>query len=591
MYFTRPSLVLLLILLLNLTAWPLQSSAETARKSSKTVPAKSAPAPKAGKSVKAKTAPARKPTPVPTPEPTPATTPQPSPTDDTPPTSGSATVLSPTPVPAPAGTTYPSQNAEALQALRTDIDVLLSSSALASAHVGLIAESLNTGVVLYEHDADKTFLPASNLKLFTTAAALDRLGPDFHYETHLLSTDPNLTDGTIDGYLYVKGSGDPTFAPRFHGGNTLAPFQAWAKQLKERGITRITEGIIGDDSAFDDDGIAPGWAWNYLDTWYAAETSGLSLNDNCYDVLLSPGGQVGNPVQLEVVSPRKANGQWSITATTTNRTSTRNYADSQIRFLPTPGGETTEIAGTMPLNSLPCQKTIPVKNPTRFFLTELSQVLKEAGIQVGENLQPIRSVKDRSKYTATALTELAVYTSPPLKDIITVTNKKSINLYAEQIFKTLGRRGDVPGSFTNGFAVVQQFLSKNGVPTPGFYMADGCGLSSHDMVRPRHMLGLLKVMAKHPAHDAFYASLPVAGQDGTLRGRLGDASALGRVHAKTGYIRQAMCLSGYIENRDGETFAFSIMVSLSPEKPERVIPAIDKIVLRLAQFPQDKTAK
>ncbi len=577
MPFPRSSLALLLILLLSLTGWPVQG-ANTSSKKSKATPAKSATAAKASKTgktaktAKARTTPARKQTPVPTPVPAP-----PVPPTDTASTSGSATV------------TYPSQNSEAIQALRTDIDVLLASSVLASAHVGLIAESLNTGVVLYEQNADKTFLPASNLKLFTTAAALDRLGPDFRYETRLLSTDPNLTDGTIDGFLYVKGSGDPSFAPRFHGGNTLAPFEAWAKRLKELGVTRITEGVIGDDSAFDEEGLAPGWSWNYLDTWYAAETSGLSLNDNCYDVRLAPGEQVGTPIRFSV-QPSQAYGQWNITATTSNRSGSRGYADSLIRVQQTPGGEAVEIAGTMPLNSYPCEKTLPVKNPTRFFLSELHRVLGAAGIQVGNNLEAIRSVKNRSQYNPAAMTELSVYTSPALSEIITVTNKKSINLYAEQIFKTLGRRGEVPGSFTNGFAVVQQFLSKNGVATPGFYMADGSGLSSHDMVRPRHMLGLLKVMHKHPTRDIFYASLPVAGQDGTLQGRLGEAPAAGKVHAKTGFIRQAMCLSGYIENRAGETFAFTIMVSLTPEKAERVIPVIDKIVLRLAQFPLDKTA-
>jgi D-alanyl-D-alanine carboxypeptidase/D-alanyl-D-alanine-endopeptidase (penicillin-binding protein 4) len=355
-------------------------------------------------------------------------------------------------------------------------------------------------------------------------------------------------------------------------------------------VTRITEGIIGDDSAFDEERIAPGWSWNYLDTWYAAETSGLCLNDNCYDVRLAPGTQVGTPIRFSV-RPSQTYGEWNITATTTNRARTRGYADSLIQVQQTPGGEAIEIAGSMPLNSYPCEKTLPVKNPTRFFLSELHRVLSGAGIQVGPNLQDIGSVKNRNQYTPSAMPELAVYTSPPRKDIITVTNKKSINLYAEQMFKTLGRRGGTPGSFQNGFAVVQQFLSKNGVATPGFYMADGSGLSAHDMVRPRHMLGLLKTMHKHPARDVFYASLPVAGLDGTLQGRLGEAPALGKVHAKTGFIRQAMCLSGYIENRAGENFAFTIMVSLTPEKAERIIPAIDKIVLRLAQFPLDKTAK
>jgi D-alanyl-D-alanine carboxypeptidase/D-alanyl-D-alanine-endopeptidase (penicillin-binding protein 4) len=148
-------------------------------------------------------------------------------------------------------------------------------------------------------------------------------------------------------------------------------------------VTRITEGIIGDDSAFDEERIAPGWSWNYLDTWYAAETSGLCLNDNCYDVRLAPGTQVGTPIRFSV-RPSQTYGEWNITATTTNRARTRGYADSLIQVQQTPGGEAIEIAGSMPLNSYPCEKTLPVKNPTRFFLSELHRVLSGAGIRSGQ---------------------------------------------------------------------------------------------------------------------------------------------------------------------------------------------------------------
>lgn len=441
-----------------------------------------------------------------------------------------------------------------LESLREELDYIFDDPSFANAYWGVSIRSLDNSQLIYARDEYKGLMPASNMKIYSTAAALLLLGPDFRYETKLYSTDPNPRDGVIRGDLYVLGSGDPSFAARFHKGNPLAPLQAWAKELKSKGIRRIEGNIVGDDDVFDEVGAHSSWNYGYLSSWYAAESAGLCLNDNCYDVFVSPGNAVGQIAKVRSIPPA-VYGDFVIGAKTTERGSRSNI--TVHRRLDT---NIFDIKGTVPMGSSESKFYVTVHNPTHFFVTVLKDVLENAGIEVAGKPYDIDDL-DKSQFDLSSMKLMATYQSPPLMEIIQAVNKPSQNLYADQLLRTLGYRFGSIGSFEEGAKVVQAFLENQGIDTTGFAMADGSGLSRNNLVTPHQTVALLETLYRHDYFSYFLESLPVAGVDGTIRSRMRGTRAEGQVYAKTGFINRVRCLSGYVTTLDGETLAFSLMTN------------------------------
>jgi serine-type D-Ala-D-Ala carboxypeptidase/endopeptidase (penicillin-binding protein 4) len=463
-----------------------------------------------------------------------------------------------------------------VRTLRRQLNGLFNDPAFANAHWGVMIKSLDSGELLYSRLASKGFLPASNMKLFPTATGLAKLGPDFTWETRLLARGP-IENGILKGDLYVLGSGDPSFSSRFHDGDPLAPFKAWAQELRKRGISKIEGGIIGDDDCFDDDALAWGWDHGYLHRWYAAETNGLCLNDNCYLLRITPGKSDGAAVSIDCTPPL-VYGELVVNATTLDKDT-----EPSISIARAANGNRIVVSGAMPSGGKAKAYSVSVHNNTLFFTNVLKRVLMDSGIAMQGAPLDIDDL-NKSAYSPDKMTLLASYNSPPLSRIIASINKPSQNLYSEQLHKTLGARLGGEGSFDGGYEVIKQFLEEEGVDASGLRMADGSGLSRLDLVQPQHIIGLLEVMHRHKDFAVFYDSLPIAGVDGTIRRRMRDTSAQGNVHAKTGFIGRVRSLSGYVTTRDGEMLAFSMMTNNYTVPTAKANRIQDKACELLADF-------
>ena len=449
---------------------------------------------------------------------------------------------------------------------------------------GALVVDLETGRTLYAANEGRRFIPASNMKLVSTAAVLDALGPDFRYTTRLYA-DGTISNGTLLGSLVVRGSGDPTFGGRYTGGDLTLTFREWADSLSARGVRRVVGPVVGDDDAFDEMGLdgrlGKGWSWDDLVYGYAAEASGLQFGEGTVTVT-TRGTVAGRPGEVSV-SPDVGY------VTLVNRTTTLpggavrdGYArelSSNVFTVTTavPAGETADEA-------------LAIVNPTEFFVRTLVAVLQQRGIEVDGEAVDVDDWGQRPRYTT--MTRIATHRSPPLASIVAVTNEESNNLYAEHLLRTVGayQYGDddlAPGSVAAGVAASEPFLRRMGVDPFSLTIADGSGLSNLNRLTPEAIIALLTGMHNHPNRrvwDAFYSSLPRGGYTGTLRSRYRAGDARGNVRAKTGFISGARTLSGYVTADNGHLLAFSLLCNHYSTSTARVNRAQDAIVELLADY-------
>ena len=469
-------------------------------------------------------------------------------------------------------------DATALGAL---IDAQLDASAFDDAYWGAYVVDLTDGRVLYDRNGARRFIPASNMKLFSTAAAIDALGKDFRYDTHLYA-DGQVRGGTLYGSLVVRGSGDPTFGGRYSGGDLTRTFRQWADSLKAVGIRRISGNVIGDDDVFDDRALGEGWQWDDLVWYYGAEISGLQYNEGVINLSVR-GTEPGERAHIDV-DPDVGYIQLVNRTTTTDGGSIR---EGYVRDL---SSNRFTVSVSVPKGRTE-HEAVAVSNPTRYFVRTLVAVLKREGIQVEG--QPIDVDEwDGGEIAYDGLLHVASHQSPRLENIIAETNTESNNVYAEHLLRTLGAhryRGDelVPGSAQSGVAAMEPFLNRIGIEPTSLRIADGSGLSALNRLTPLATVQLLRAMHEDPRPgmaEAFYDSLPIGGRTGTLERRYGSGDARGNVRAKTGYISGARTLSGYVRAENGHLLAFSLMCNHYSVRTSRVNRAQDRVVELLADF-------
>ena len=417
-------------------------------------------------------------------------------------------------------------------------------------------------------------MPASNMKIVTLAAAAERLGWDFTYETRLLRLGP-VNAGSLEGDLVVAGSGDPSIANG--GASPEGVFRTWAEQLSAQGIRRIAGRIIGDDNAFDDDGLGAGWMWDDLDTPYSAAIGALQLNEDATLVTIAPGSHEGAlsvvALSTEGSSLTLRNHVVTTAPTVSARVSLRRLAGSTV----------LDVSGTIPLGSATIERPVAVDNPTVYFVTELKKALVANGIEVSGDAVDIDAL-DPAPHVQDAAT-MASYRSPPLRVLAERLMKISQNQYAESLLKTLGVQ-DGSATFNGGLRVVRSLLEAWGVPPSDMVLADGSGLSRYNLITPSALVTILTHVDRDARlKDPFLASLPVAGIAGsTLSDRLQGTAAAGLVQAKTGSMTNVRSISGYLRTRGGEPVVFSIVANNYGIPSADVDRAADAILLRVAEL-------
>lgn len=416
-----------------------------------------------------------------------------------------------------------------------------------SMRMGIHVVELPSGRTVYELNAKDAFKPASNMKLLTTAAALDLLPPSFRYTTTLAVKDDNLI---------VLGTGDPSLGdPRLAkaaGQPITAMFHDWAARLQERGITEIKGDLIIDDTVFEAEQYNPNWPADQRQNWYSAPVGGLNFNDNCIEVTVKP-GKPGEPCVIEVTPPNTY-------TTIRNECRTGNAqkpAISRVGDQPVyVVSGTCKSAGTL--------QSVAVPDAGLFFASAMRTALAAKGIRIHGQIRRARVRDDRGNLPP-EYTTIAVY-ERPLTDLLGRINKNSQNLFAECLLKTIGFqvswRDGTPdvGSYESGRRYVERFLTKTRAPrSADLCIDDGSGYSHKNRLTPQLITSVLTYMARHPLRNTFADSLAVAGQDGTLEKRMTDIR--GQVRAKTGYIAGVHALSGYAGKLQGYPgrFAFSML--------------------------------
>ncbi len=456
-------------------------------------------------------------------------------------------------------------------ALDRRIDKILSSSDARRGSWGIEVVELESGKLLYERDAERLFIPASNMKMFTTAAGLEKLGPDYTFHTTVESESAPDSQGHV-GNVYLVGRGDPnlgirTFPYTYHGPAQPVNrfFEEMADQVKARGVREVTGTLIADDTYFVWEPFAPNWAADDLEWGYGAPVSALAFNDNLLTLHIEPGRRAGDPanVGLDPVADYYLLKNHILTSA---KGTEKNYLLERL-----PGSMELDLWGQIPIDNEEEVETVAVANPPLLMAEQLRAALRARGIMV----QGPSEVRHLTRLEAAYLPNpspqtcprivLADHTSPPLAEAIKVVNKESENLHAEMLLRTLGRVQNHQGSLAAGLQALNAFATQQVGILPGeTYFSDGSGLSREDLVAPHAAVKLLLHMAHSPHFHVWFDSLPVAGIDGTLAHRLLTDDVKGKIHAKTGSVEHVNTLSGYMDLPSGKRLAFSIMANNHP---------------------------
>jgi serine-type D-Ala-D-Ala carboxypeptidase/endopeptidase (penicillin-binding protein 4) len=448
---------------------------------------------------------------------------------------------------------------KAVEQLRRDLDAIFNAEIISHGQWAVVVRALGSGERLYDRNGTKLMMPASNMKIVTMSAAAQSMGWDARFSTTLETTAP-VDGGTLRGDLYVRGGGDPTINTR--GGRGAALFGEWTSALSAAGIRKIDGRIIGDDNLFDDEGLGAGWAWDYLQYGYAAPVGALQYNEDVAELVVTPGPAAGAPA---VVTLSPGSGLTVSNKTLTAAAGTPETLDYR-RLLDRP---VLEVFGVVPLPP-PADpagapvgtvgRQVAVINPTAYFVQSLKNALTAQGIEVSgdavdiDDLPTPASPPDRRT--------IARAESPPLREIGSVMMKVSQNLYADTLLKALGAAVSGTGTVAAGRDAALAVLRDWKIDERSLVMADGSGLSRYNYVTADFITALLERMHSDPRHrDPFIATLAVAGKDGTVATRLRKTRAEGNARVKTGSISNIRALSGYVQTRDGETLAFSIIAN------------------------------
>lgn len=500
------------------------------------------------------------------------------------------------------------QAPKTLAELQTRISEILAKPELSSAMVGVKVVSLDNGRIVFEENAAKLLRPASNMKIYTIAAALDRLTPDYRFSTSVFAASKPDSSGVIRGDLRIYGRGDPSIAARFNNGDYLKGIDDLATRIVSAGVKRVEGDLIGDETYFNGPKYGSGWEWEDLTWYYGAEVTPLTVNDNALDLFVKPGAMVGQPALITTGPPDPL-------LTIVNRvTTSAKGVRRQIAIHRGLNDNTITITGTIPLDDPGYTGGIGISHPALLFVYLLRTSLAQKGVVItgksrttGEVAVPTMTttvpVATTSSVPVVVLVELANLQSPPFGLIAAQTLKPSQNLYTELILRTLGKLAPPPAAATTsifnqtseqlGLEAVKSFLKTTGIRPESLVLDDGSGLSRSDMITAEASVQLLTFMSRHRFASVFRDALPIAGVDGTLRNRLKGTPAENNLRAKTGSLSSAASLAGYVTTAAGEKLAFSIMVNNYPREVDPRAACIDPIAVLLASFnvkPESKDA-
>ena len=427
--------------------------------------------------------------------------------------------------------------------------------------LGLYIRSVSTAQTLYSHNAATKRIPASNVKLFTAAAALARLGPDYRFATDFYAKG-KVRGGVLRGDLYLKGYGDPLFVHE--------RMRDFVRRLKLRGVRRIEGDLVADDTFFDEKKHGRGWRVGRSIRPYLAPHGALSLNFGLANVLVAPGDRIGGPAMANLEPSSRALRLWAKV-----KTSRSKHPKIWLGRRRSKGRDLVQVGGSFPARGRMKTYRVPVTDPTAFTAGAVAAEFERQGIALKGGIRRAATPPDAKL--------LARNLSPPLSEVVSGLNKFSNNFVAEQVLKTMGAETHgAPGTAEKGLRVVRDFLLSIGVSAKEIALADGSGLSRMNRASPRALAVLLEA-----AHNdfrlrpEFMASLAVFGVDGTVKKRRRRGVDSRRVRVKTGVLNGVRAFSGYAAAGNGEILAFSILMNGNACRPKSLTGALVRSMVSL----------
>ena len=455
---------------------------------------------------------------------------------------------------------------------------LLQAPYMRGASFSLVVKDVQEGRTVYCYDTDRLQSPASVLKTIATATALEILGEDYRYPT-TLEYDGILENGTLEGNLYIKGSGDPSL-----GSSHFAPGQnkflsTWIAALQKAGIKHITGSVISDESIFDTEGVSIKWLREDMGNYYAPGSYGISIFDNMYKLSLQTGAAGTRPV-LKGTEPDIPFIRFK------NYLKTALVSSDSAYIIGAPLDDVRYLYGVLPANREAYVLKGDIPDPALYLARYLTDQLQQKGIRVDGSPSCYRIEVEENRWKKGERKEIVTTYSPTLREIASICNHVSHNLYADALVKTVGlqykpRRNEMISSFGRGVQVVKEYWEKKGLDVFPLRMNDGSGLAPADKVSAGFMGELLVYMATESAvSDAFIASLPQAGIEGSVRNFLKGSKLQGKAHLKSGGITGVRSYAGYI-TKDGKTYAVAVFSNNYSCSMSRMTGALEKLLLQL----------
>jgi len=494
----------------------------------------------------------------------------------------------------------PPKTAATVTPLQARIGALLDAPDLQHGFWGIEVASLATGETLFAQNADKLFTPASNTKLFTTAAALALIGPDYKFRTTVETTGTLDRYGRLNGDLVLVGRGDPNLSGRElpydlrtqRNDDPIQALETLADALVKKGVKYVDGDIVADDSYFAFERYGEGWSQDDLLWADGAPVSALTINDNVVFVSILPADRPG---EKAFVSVKPFTDYYRIDnriVTTPAGTGRKFFVNRE------PGSTVLTLWGNLPLDDPGATEALAIDDPAQFAADLFRQLLEKRGIVIyGHERTRHTELATLSTFTAVAIAPsrggsdasprpfktdqpiaLASYESKPLVEDVQVVNKVSQNLHAEILLRLLGRERGTTGTVEGGLEVLRQFLTQAGIASDQYVFYDGSGLSRQNLVTPHAIVQLLKYSSAQSWGAVYKSSFPVAGVDGSLSERLTAPRLAKRVVAKTGSLGGVKTLSGFATTDTGQAVVFSILSNNLNLPAKRVTDTIDQIV-------------
>ncbi|VEP15352.1 D-alanyl-D-alanine carboxypeptidase, serine-type, PBP4 family [Hyella patelloides LEGE 07179] len=442
------------------------------------------------------------------------------------------------------------------QELAQDINTIINRPQFKRSRWGIAIQNLATQEAIYSLESDKFFIPASTVKLLTTAAALNELGADFRITTPIYATGklPHLET------VRIQGNADPTI--------TSEILKNIVQQFKVLGISSIKKLII-DDSYLAQPVINPTWEWVDTYYYYATAVNSVILNQNTVRLTLVP-GQIGQPVKLKW-NDAVASQQWQVFNQAITTASDNEYSIEIDGVL---GKPILNIRGDLPQDNQGDEWDLAIVDPANYFLETFRNLLSAEGITVTEGIVTTESIESTNERIITQMY------SPPLKELIVEINQDSNNLYAEVLLKVLAKELKI----NDEMEALETSLNKLGINTDNYSLIDASGLSRQNLITPNSLVKVLSILADDPTYNIYQNSLSLAGSNGTLKHRLRNTELQNNLWGKTGSLSGVITLSGYVKLTNQNTLALSILVNNFDDKNKIVRQAMDEIILLLPKF-------